>query len=419
VVLIYFGMRRVQAAGILPAFLTAAYFAIGPGLSLSAAYFGTPFFALFVAVTWLLAQRLIFGSGSHSGLECFCFSLAGLTASLIRPEGVLISAFMLIAVAVMVPLSEFRRLVKVYVAVFLLIGGTYFAWRWRYFGYPLPNPFYKKGGGYLHRSGLRSSIWNSYYLLYPFVPAFMLSVRRRGTMRLGLAFLIPIIGSISMWVLLSDEMNFGGRFQYPTLGICALSWFPLVQSMRKDFSLPTFGMLPLRHQLILVLVVASFLIAIFKERVQRSAAISVGRDEIYDVAVMLSDYSGRGYTVATTEAGLLPLYSRWHAIDTWGLNDQWIAHHGGITDTYLDAKHPDVIMWHASPSALAPWGWSEMVATLENYALRHNYTLAAAFGQSPQLARYYYVRSDLPDGAEIVHRIRSTPPRLPWYWAPR
>jgi ADP-heptose:LPS heptosyltransferase len=26
-------------------------------------------------------------------------------------------------------------------------------WRWQYFGYPLPNPFYKKGGGTLHLAG--------------------------------------------------------------------------------------------------------------------------------------------------------------------------------------------------------------------------------------------------------------------------
>ena len=31
--------------------------------------------------------------------------------------------------------------------VFLTLGLLYFLWRWQYFGYPLPNPFYKKGGG--------------------------------------------------------------------------------------------------------------------------------------------------------------------------------------------------------------------------------------------------------------------------------
>jgi hypothetical protein len=266
----------------------------------------------------------------------------------------------------------------------------------------------------LHFDGLRSSIWNSYHLAYPFIPAFLLSFRRRDTMRLGLAFLVPIIGSVGMWILLSDEMNFGSRFQYATLVICALSWLPLVQSTWNDFSLPAFRMLTIGKQLIIALVVSSVLIAVLADRVRRSAAIYVARDEIYDVALTLRAYSGLGYTVATTEAGLLPLYSRWRAIDTWGLNDRWIAHHGRITDAYLDAQHPDLIMWHIVPNAQP--GWDQMVFVLRNYAVGHNYILAAAFGQSAAQARYYYVRPDVPGSSEIVRRIRSVAPVLPWYW---
>jgi hypothetical protein len=45
---------------------------------------------------------------------------------------------------------------------------------------------------------------------------------------LGIAFSIPIIVSVRIWVFLSDEMNFGGRLQYPALAIGVLSWYPLV-----------------------------------------------------------------------------------------------------------------------------------------------------------------------------------------------
>jgi len=413
VALIYFGMRKVQNAGIIPAFLSASYFAIGAGLFLSAAYFGTPFFALAIAVAWLLAQRLIFSDGGTL-FGCVVFSLVCLTAGLIRPEGVMIGVFMLIAVGIVIPFRAFRQLAMVFGGIFLALGGTYFVWRWNYFGYPLPNPFYKKGGGLLHASALRTSIRAGLRLLYVFIPAFLLSVRCKSAFRMGVAFLVPIAGSIGMWVLLSDEMNFGARFQYPVLALGALSWFPLVRTLPDDLCLPKFASLARMQKLAVVLTAACVLGVVFTQEVRGSAA-TYERDGRYDIAVMLSEYADRGYTIATTEAGLLPLYSRWRAIDTWGLNDQWIAHNGVITQEYLEQREPDIIVFHGFFSPLHPpsselsgSSWSRQVLRLQEYAESHNFTLAAVFGVSPEDTHYYYVRADLPESEEIVRRIRST-----------
>ena len=411
--LIYAGMRQVQRAGIIPAFLSAAYLALGPGLFLSAAYFGTAFFGLAVAVAWILAQRLISSAGRSSRGYLF-FSLACLVVGLIRPEGVLIGVLILISLGVLIPLKEYRKLAIVFGAVFLTLGGTYFLWRWSYFGHPLPNPFYKKGGGHLYVLGLKESFWNSFWLLYPLVPAFALSVRRTSTFRTGIAFLIPIAGSVGMWVLISSATNFGGRFQYPTLVLGVLSWFPLVRTLRDDLRLPRFASLARMQRIALVLVAASVLAIVFRQHVSRSVAITYADDGRYAVGVMLGEYAARNYTIATTEAGLLPLYSRWRAIDTWGLNDQWIAHHGLITEEYLDRQRPDIIMWHGYFSPLHPmspkssrWLWHRQILALQRYAERHDFTLAAVFGVSPKNTHYYYVRAELPEHDEIVQRIRS------------
>ena len=48
--------------------------------------------------------------------------------------------------------------------------------------------------------------------------------------------------------------------------------------------------------------------------------------------------------IVTTEAGLLPLYSEWRAINAWGLNDARIVREGGITKTYLSEINPDTIV---------------------------------------------------------------------------
>jgi hypothetical protein len=48
-----------------------------------------------------------------------------------------------------------------------------------------------------------------------------------------------------------------------------------------------------------------------------------------------------------------------------------------------------------------------MTETLHEYAENSGYVLAAAFGASPHNTHYYYVRSDFPESAEIIARIRS------------
>ena len=147
-----------------------------------------------------------------------------------------------------------------------------------------------------------------------------------------------------------------------------------------------------------------------------------GDDGRYEVARLLSNYEGKGYLIATTEAGLLPLYSKWDAIDTWGLNDEWIAHHGEATSQYLEQYKPHVIVFHAYFSPLiAPrlieknlsQDWFRMTITLKDYAESHGYVLAAAFGDSPYETHYYYVRRDFADSERIVRALAGD---KNYYW---
>ncbi len=430
VALIYFGMREVQQSGVFPALMSAAYFAVCPGLILASAYFGTPFFALAVACAWLLGQRLIFSADKRTNGGYFSFSLACLIVGLIRPEGVLMSGFMLIGICITLPVKEWRRLVIVFGAVFIVLGGIYFAWRWSYFGYPLPNPYYKKGGGGLHVSSLLESIKSVWRPTRLIVVVFIIALFFKRTRRLAIAFAIPIVGSVVMWVLLSNEMNYKGRFQYPILAIAILSWYPLIRTLWNNFRLPTFSSLTYPRKTLRVMGVAFVALVVaasFESRIddhdftRASAEVRQHPDGRYHIGVMLSEYADKSYTIAVTEAGLLPLYSKWRAIDTWGLNDQWIAHNGGlVTEEYLHRQKPDLIMWHGnfSPRQSPDSGrgssrwhrlWNRQVATLQTYAKKHGYTLAAAFGypNAAQSYHYYYVHSENPDHDEIVQRIRS------------
>ena len=425
VLLVYVGMRKLHNASIFVALPSAAFLAIGPALSYIAVYFGTPLFGLCATITWGLA--IILARRGESRTRALLFALSGLIMGLVRPEGVFLAGFMLAAVIYANGFSASRQTIASFVAVFAALGGAYFLWRWSYFGYPLPNPFYKKGGGTLRKSSLVPTAVEIITLTLPFLWVFFLNLASAKRARASVFALIPIIGFSGIWVLLSDETNYLGRFQYAVLPIVLLSWVPLVQGTYEDLAQGTLpsqrwhailaGYLP---RIAIPLIARAFpailcgftLLALVVY--QHEQKISNYHDGRYDVALELGSYTNREYTIATTEAGLLPLYSGWRAIDTWGLNDQWIAHNGGITEDYLDRYHPDIVMFHAPFSPLTPTPttagddrWLAMVLTLKAYAERRGYILAAAYGPSIERAHYYYVRADIAESGEIVATLRG------------
>jgi len=411
VALIYLAIRRLHGSRQWMAALSAAYIAVGPGLAYTSACFGTPFFALFACLTWILATLL--AEGDRSPRACLLFALSGLAMGLIRPEGVLLAAFMLAAVVFMRGVRRSLGPLAWFVGVFALLGGAYFAWRWWYFGHPLPNPFYKKGGWALHWDGLIVSVRGAARFSLPFALAYVAAFRSRATARRAIFALIPAGAFVGIWVLLSSEMNYHWRFQYAIEPILLLSWPPLVEGLFAEWRLPSWRSLPRRARVTAAVLggMVFLFVLVYHHRMSRLPVLY--SDGNAAVARALRPFSTKGYTMAVSEAGLLPFYSEWRAIDTWGLNDQWIAHHGGITDDYLAKQNPEVISFHAYFSPLVPPvvrnDWDAMVVKLKAYAEKRGYTLAAVYGETPFDTQHFYVRPDFPDAAEIVRIIRTTP----------
>ncbi len=228
-------------------------------------------------------------------------------------------------------------------------------------------------------------------------------------------------------------MNYGARFQYAVVPIALMSWIPLLGVGRveagdrsasyRDPLLEALNQLSVKDRRVyLVAGVALFASLVyyswfqncFLALYQQSCDRPYERDGRLEMAQMLADYRGKGYVIATTEAGLIPYYSGWDAIDTWGLNDQFIAHNGSITVEYLDKYKPEIIMFHDYYSPLVPpklteanlaQRWFSMTILLKTYAEENGYVLAAVFGDSPYDTHYYYVRSDFEDSERLVERI--------------
>jgi len=435
VLLIYWANRHIHDGNIPLSFLSGLYLAVGTGFSYVIAYFGTPFFALGAASTWTLGLLLMKRQDSPLWLS-LAFALSGLVTGLIRPEGVILASLMLLAVVVMRGLKNSISIIVIFGTVFLTLGGAYFLWRWDYFGYPLPNPFYKKGGGAWRWNTFEISMLNTLRLCLPMVFAFILAFRARETAKLAAVYLIPIIGFASAFGLISNEMNYGARFQYAVVPIALLSWIPLVRGggrvvsgdrsdTYRDQISDWLNQLSLKERSVYLvafiglaagLVYYSWFQNCFLALHQQRCDTPYERDGRLEMARMLAEFRGKGYIIATTEAGLLPYYSGWDAIDTWGLNDQWIAHNGAVTAEYLDQHKPHIIMFHDYYSPLVPprlteanlaQRWFSMTITMKTYAEENGYVLAAVFGDSPYDTHYYYVRSDFEDSGRLVNRIST------------
>ncbi len=428
--LVYGTSRLVWKSSILPALFSALYLAMGTGLGYTFAFFGTSFFALSAALTWLLGLLLMRPEKSSRAMS-IAFAVSGLITGLIRPEGVIFVSLMLVAVILLKGIRASRLIIIYFVSIFILFGGTYFLWHWLYFGYPLPNTFYRKQVLILGGDSLYFSLASSFRFCAPFLVAFLLGLRSRRTARLTFAFLIPPVGFTLAFVLISSEMNFGARYQYPVLPVVLMSWYPLVKSIGTEFEF--FSRVNRLFLARLVFRLAAVALAgglIYYSTLQNCTISNVDQPNcrvayeargLYDVGIMLSNYTDKGYVLATSEAGLLPYYSRWEAVDTWGLNDSWITHNGGITEQYLAQYKPDIIVFHARFSPASPPliseetladPWFRMTIVLKEYAEKHGYTLAAVFGDSVQDTHYYYVRSDFPDSAEIIRRLQN----MNYYW---
>jgi hypothetical protein len=397
----------------------ALYMAAGPVSKYISTCFGAIMVALAVAVTWWLANQLIYRKITWT--VSFGMAFGALTLGLIRPEGNLLALFMLLAVII----KRGRRSFPVFAAffaVFASLGLGYFLWRWHYFGYLLPNPFYIKGDGHLYLDGLKHSIANVTKMLWPAIPIAFLGLRSRQSRSNLFAMLVPFALFTGIWVLLSNENNHLMRFQFPLVPLVLISLPTLTWNLSRDLKLPELSGFSRPTRIALIAVgLSSLLICIsaFQRIYSPLDAPSSG--------VVFPDYlrqfANRGYVMAVTEAGQFPFYSKWKAIDALGLNDAHIAHYG-ISEQYLDEYKPELIMYHADGSYAFPEFQSELfekgqppstvrdihaVRVMHRYALHHNYILAAAYASVSCNLHFFWVRPNTSDTDAIVHYIRTTP----------
>lgn len=416
IALLYPAARRLGGSRWLSIAVTL-YLIAGPFINLTDACFGTPLFALFLMLCWITGLRYI--DSERSWPTALLMALFGLLAGLTRPEGVLIAAFILIATLYLARPATRSAIPPIvsYLLIFGILGGAYFAWHWHYFGYPLPNPFYIKGDGHLYPQSVKHAAMNIVTLLLPALPLIPFGWLSPTTRRLTNALLIVLIPFTLMWVLLSNANNHFYRFQYAIVPLVLVTVPALAGSAANILPLAITSTLQ-RNALRLAAALAILCAMLYTNRTTQYVYTAWG---MRTFAQRLAPLAPRGYTMAVTEAGALPLYSRWNTIDALGLNDAYIAHHHHLDAAYLDRTHPELIMVHIDrsvPSAYLPGGLAHQPPPTDGsynsnflnfYASTHGYTLAAIWGADQCNLHIYWLRPNFPDYTTVLSDIRDHP----------
>lgn len=250
-------------------------------------------------------------------------ALALLTLGLVRPDGVILAAGVLIAVS-LVDASGVRRH-SGYFAAAALAGLGYFFWRWWYFGLPLPLPLIVKGHALSLLLGLH---WN----VLPLIPlagvlALIAWQRRAIAERVLIVGAGPVLlfGALCFANQLQD-LSF--RFQAPmtlavlTLGFCA----------GRD-----------RTGWLLLALVPS--LAFGARAIDREVRHLVQPDYVNYLPQMLDPLLGKDGRVAMTEAGRFGFRLHADKLDIVGLNSKAIAVRGNRVQA-LEAFKPDLVFLH-------------------------------------------------------------------------
>ncbi len=148
-------------------FTTALLAAAGPVALWATSGMETVFFTMWVTLAVFYASR--FPQSAATG-DVVLAGLCLLLATLTRPEGFGIFAIVLGVAFVGGRLSDRgKRAAWLLAATYLPAFLFYFAWRYRVFGYLLPNAFYAKTGGGIHQYW-RGLVYAGYFALHFLAP---------------------------------------------------------------------------------------------------------------------------------------------------------------------------------------------------------------------------------------------------------
>ena len=298
--------------------------------------------------------------------------------ALTRPEGAFLFA---VCTAILLVLDCWHtrswailRHYAVNALIFALIYGSYFLWRYRYYGHLLPNTFYAKVTGGEGQLATGLEYLRNWAIAFPALAATLLlplllvwaPFRQLLTRPFLALYLITLAFTAYVVSVGGDFMPFF-RFFLPVLPLACLllSWTAGVISTR-----PAYG----RRMAAAVIVIACAANLILSRLTEEPYRAFVAHR-----TALIGEHVGRHLQatlspddlIAVNTAGTLPYYSRLPTIDMLGLTDAniaqrpiyivssgWAGHRRGWGEYVLD-RAPRAIFWYNSAGSREPFYLSD------------------------------------------------------------
>ncbi|TCK22482.1 hypothetical protein [Pseudonocardia endophytica] len=310
---------RVGAVGAFLLFLPT-YLHIVAGLE-------TVAFALVVLRAVIVGMRVLDGRDARVW-ELPVLLLAG---GMLRPEGALAVAPALVC---WLWLRRRDRTAWLWTGGAAVVGAGYFLWRWSFFGHLLPNTFYVKFG---HLDAGERWISATVWALLPLLVLVVLLAARTATRRPGVLALVTVVLLWAPYAVSGPSMDYVHRFAFHAVPVLCLAAGLALDALRPRVVAAVVGVVAVGWTAVAgVSAPDAPVILNYGTDLQRThEAIGRGLAE--------SPVPGPQRTLAVTDAGAIPYFSEWNAIDYIGLNDEAIAHGAAPTDV-VGAASPTVIV---------------------------------------------------------------------------
>lgn len=214
----------------------------------------------------------------------------------------------------------------------VVISIGYFLLRYQYFGYFFPNTFYIKSAHGFSVGKVIGYIINNFQFLGSAFLLLLLVKNKYFRILLGTAIFLNIF----LYGKSDLQMNYADRFPFQTL-------FP--------FFLAAFVLVKNRSTSIIIFVLMAFILGgIFSNKGQFKHLATYYPKAIQSHAklgVALSKYKDENLSLMVGDAGMIPYFSEWHAYDSIGLANTYVAHYGFSLE-YMRKIKPDLIIMYST-----------------------------------------------------------------------
>ncbi|MDQ4116939.1 MAG: hypothetical protein M3235_08215 [Actinomycetota bacterium] len=220
-----------------------------------------------------------------------------------------------------------------------VVGAAYFGWRWAFFGHPLPNTFYVKFG---HLAAGERWVDATVTALLPLLALVVVLAARRASRRAGLLAATTVLLLWAPYALSGPSMDYVHRFAFHALPVLCLAAGLALDALRPRVVAAAAGLVAVGWTAAAgVLAPDAPVILNYGTDLERTHA-AIGR------GLAAAPVPGPDRTLAVTDAGAIPYFSEWNAIDYIGLNDEAIAHGAPPTDV-VRAARPTVVVVTGGP----------------------------------------------------------------------